>query len=444
MKLTSPHFILLTLFIGLTTLLATHTTPVQADPPLPTGLEGNPTWANVPGTRISTTSANGSSQPHITANSTGNNVLIVYNHESGDNTRDPYYSLSGNNGSTWSTPAPIHTSPGVDSVQANAIYDTSNTAHTVWIEAAPGSFTLSYARQDQWGTPPTTISTALITIADPQIIATDDALHIIWAQKNLPSEPVDIFHAISTDNGDNWTTTGFIGVNEPGTALAPDVAVDDSGDLHVVWEEAIASPPSAEVRYAHGTIAGTTATWSSPIPIAAPPTVSEAREPSIAVDESAIHVAFTNKQTVGVDVLQWSYYTSCTTPCTTPGAWNPLLSISGTSLTVNGLNPFFLIPSLAVSENCTYVYFHGVNPGDDNELIWGVNSCDGWSASARDQVTTESMRAIFPSIINVGEEIFLAYEWVNPDAPTPPNQIYFMRGDLSEDPVILMPIIQRR
>lgn len=445
MKIINPRFLLLVTLIGLTAFIATSYTfsPVAAGTQLepPSELQGNPTWEFVPGTYVSTNSSNGANQPHMASAENSSDVLIAYNHWTGPGTdRDPYFSESSNDGASWSTPAPIFTSAGIDSVQVNVSYDANSVAHAVWLEAAPGNFQLKYAREDQWPGTATTIATALVTIADPKIVVSDSALHIIWAQKNLPADPVDIYHAVSTDNGNNWTTTGFIGFAEPGIALAPEAAVDTSGNLHIVWEES--NPPSAEVRYAFGTVNGATVSWSIPIAIASPPDITEAREPAVAVDGSTVHVTFTNRQTVGQDVFQWAYYANCVMPCNLLGRWNSAQSISGTSLTVNALNPFFLIPSITVSDNCVYIYFHGVNPGDDNELIWGLNSCDGWSESARDQVTATNMRAIFPNIIIVGEEIFLTYEFVNPDSPTPPNQIYFLRGDLSEDIVVLLPIIQ--
>jgi hypothetical protein len=84
---------------------------------------------------------------------------------------------------------------------------------------------------------------------------------------------------------------------------------------------------------------------------------------------------------------------------------------------------------------CSIGYFHGTADGlVDNEIIWGVNSCQGWSQSARDQVTSSNFRSINPSIAEQNNAwLYLVYE-----QGVSTHQIYLHRNIFSD---IYLPVV---
>ncbi|MEJ2749496.1 MAG: hypothetical protein P8183_16570, partial [Anaerolineae bacterium] len=117
--------------------------------------------------------------------------------------------------------------------------------------------------------------------------------------------------------------------------------------------------------------------------------------------------------------------------------WTPTTNpISGQIAGANGTDPLNLVSDIVQWGNCAVTYFHGTLVGGiDNEIVWGVDSCSGWSESLRDQVTTDSVRSINPNL-NVQNNwwLYLAYEQ---GTGTSARQIYLQRTK----PDLYLPVV---
>lgn len=377
-----------------------------------------PTWqTQPPGQLLSTGAPNGADGAVSALAPNSGEILVVYNHRvTGPTNRDPYYTRF--NGQNWSTAAPVTSTPGTDSAQLALTYDDNNVAHLIWEEPNDGLYYKRYAN-GSWSASRLIASASLrlfgtsISARNPQVI------DVAWATRAGPTENPNIYHSRSTNGGNNWSTPVPV-TQSPATSRSPQIVHDASGNLHLVWQERTAAGGD-EIRYAAGL------PWTQPA-VVSPPNLDKARRPALTAWGNSIYLAFTNSLDVGPDSAdQWAYFTRCAGKCNEPARWSTPQNVSGQPVRVNESAPFDLIAEIARHEGCTYIFYHGfVQAVTSNEVIWNVNSCDGWSAGGRDQVTGFNMRGIYPQVVVDGDNIHLVYEWVEGSQ----HQIHYMHGML--------------
>ena len=407
-----------------------------------------PEWTPFPGIEIS---SEGAGIPQLSLAPNGN-LLIVYEHwVSSDVNRDPYAAVSFDGGQSWTDGFPILSSPTVDSLDLDVVYDGNSDAHAVWVERVTGNYQLRYRRMSAanpgvWDTDRTisNIVSSNPLMANPAIFATgNDTLDVVWVeadQNNITNQTADVYHARSVDNGATWTKTGMVYSVVAPISLSPDLFVDSSGIAHVVWQESAPlglydvlyvrsdSPPN------NGSV-----TWTA---IDAPlnsldADIEEAQEPAIAIWNGRIYVTFTD---LHEDDLQTVVLARCTVDCEEIGNW-ALASISGEAVSVNSADPAYVKSQIARNDDTIFVYFHGTDPNlvDDNEAIWGVNQCENWAGSGRDQVTPTNIRSINPALTATTGKLHLAYELVSPGSPDEIHQIHYMSASFDCQYFIYMP-----
>jgi hypothetical protein len=410
----------------------------EAEPAEPEAPNLSPNWS--PEILISTNSPNGAIQPAIKAAPDGHTVTIVYSAVLSGGDHDVYYSQSSDYGqpATWSSPQPIHNSAGgADSLQVRFAYDASNVAHAVWREGNA----LFYKRGNNWGNNNTgaqTLSnpTEVPGASNPDIVASGSAtLDVIWSEGALPNEPnPNIYHKRSINGGAIWSAKKHI-YEGPPTSEFPSLVIAQSGQLHAVWQENLIT--GAVIYYSQGTPSGANVTWSlQPIAISNRSGATSARQPQITARGNTLHVSYTDY--ISQD-QQAVHHLQCSSQCVNINQWIPTNNpVSGPFVGANPSNPFNVVSTITSFRGCTLVYFHGTvsDLPKDKEIIWGVNSCDGWSASVRDQVTATQVRAINPSIVTQNDWwLYLTYE----QAETI-RQVYFVRSK----PDVYLPTIARQ
>lgn len=444
MKARWLYLILLTL---LTTILATQarSNSVSAEPEEPLAPAADPNWEN--GLKISQSSGiTGAILPSISSSNAGGKIIVAYqgiiNNEN-DN-HDVFYTLSSNYGNTWPTKARIHQSAGAisDSSFVDVTITPDNKGHAVWIEEFSNTPRLVYKYENNWGNNATNLITisapAIPTVmAEPRIVAkNNNRLDVVWAQGE-PTTNINIYHAYSTSsNGASWQGISPI-TDTSATSRLPDIAVDASGNYHVVWEE---GPDPTKIYYLRGVPSGNSVNWS----VANAINISQksitngtaATQPKITVEGNTLHVSYTNFVS---KEEQYIHHIQCNSNCSNVGNWSSVSNpVSGQVLGAKALDPFDVISGIAQMGDCTYVYFHGIQGtiSSNNERLWGVNSCGNWAASARDQVTTTSIRAINPTLISANNWwLYMAYEQVSVDSTL--REVYFIRNQ----PSIYLPLI---
>ena len=343
-------------------------------------------------------------------------MTIVYNQEN-SGVLNPYYARSNESGNAWSAPAPVRSSVE-QLLQAIFVYSNGGTAHAFW-RTGSGIY---HAAENQWPGDDNTVRFN----ADPDYqffrpdadFGSDGRLHVVWAEgANLQN----IFHAYSTNGGDAWTVSPALATFTEQSA-APAVAIDASGNVHVVWEELliVGNPPTIrnEVHYRKGTRSGDAYSWSGITSLST--SLSTAKRPAITTDGNVIHVGFSTDVEVGKNVLQAPYYRSFS-----GGSWSAAVDVSsGNPVYVNAASPFFLVPTLATCDGTVYYYYHGADSANGKEKILGVHrpsASSPWSVveSATDGVT----RAVSPSVVCDGGQLHLAFEEIQVGVTA--HQIYY-------------------
>jgi hypothetical protein len=361
-------------------------------------------------------------------------IMIVYNKQMTDlsTDRDPYYVRSTNNGTSWSAPAAIFTSPGEAnrSLQVHFDYAANSVAHAVWSESEK---ILRYAREGTpWISQPLAVAQTGGSVDNPKIIASgSNTLDIVWAQNDGLGPRIR--HTRSNNGGSNWSMIGTL----PGDfdSRFPAFVNGPDGKLHVIWEQDFIEQGVVKsvVMYAQGTPASGNVTWSLPVKISklGNGANKDAERPEIEMVGSSLQVTFTVRRNLSNDT-QFVYLTKCSSGCTNASNWTQLSTpISGQSVAVNADSPTFIVSDLIYARGCLYAYFHGiVGDKEPNEQILGVNHCDNWSSSPRDEVTLPTTQAVNPSYDVSDEWMHLAYERASEQGGENIREIYYIRGEL--------------
>lgn len=428
----------------LTMLLAALPLGLTRAEPEPAATSENPDWITPQQLSVSDQAEK---LPVVAANPNNGNVLVAYSvRDAGtENTDDVVYRASNSygNGGSWTSAQPIHVSPSEDSVQVDLALDGAGSAHAVWVEGAAAH--LVYAPRSDWPTNntsnlPTTISDVAIS-SNPDLVINGNTLDVVWSE----GPPMNVYHARSTNGGATWTSRNLVH-GSPASSFSPSLVVDpgNGNKLYVVWEETAGGIGS--IYYSEGTVSGGSSSWTSAIEISelGEGSLGDSKDfrPKIVWQNGQRQVAYTHVSEVDPD-FQTIYYTRCNNNCTSRSGWAVQQNISGQAVGANATDPFNVYSTMATLSGCTFVYFHGTDSdfSQDNEGIWGVNSCDGWAFATRDGVTDpKQTRSIYPVIVTHPESwLYLVYEQVVNEQ----RRVYFTRGEVEINRGVFLPVVMR-
>jgi hypothetical protein len=164
--------------------------------------------------------------------------------------------------------------------------------YVVWDERAPNGILDIYLAErppaGDW-TQPTHILEPQTPQREPNITAdNENTLHVVGQYTNTEGWG-EVLYTKKTLAGD-WTTPEIIGMY--GMACVPDVAVDDGGNVHIVWQELLSSQPHFYVKKVGSS-------WSTPVEISGE-NVFLREEPHIAIDpQGYAHVVWLEFQVDG-------------------------------------------------------------------------------------------------------------------------------------------------
>jgi hypothetical protein len=204
-----------------------------------------------------------------------------------------YYSTSSDGGATWSTPVNISHTILAESSNSDIAVDNSGNICVVWQDYAMGNWEIYYSTSSDggatWSTPVNISKNARVS-AQPAIAMDNSGnLHVVW-QDNSPTH-WEIYYATSTDGGATWSTPVII-TGDDYISEYPDIAIDSSSNLHVVWQDGI---PNSEIYYAISPDGGTS--WSHLVNISRNPS-SKSELPDITIDnDDNLHVVWDDDAT---------------------------------------------------------------------------------------------------------------------------------------------------
>jgi hypothetical protein len=198
-----------------------------------------------------------SMSPSLTVDSS-NRLHLVWDEFTSGNF-EIFYKRSTDGGATWSTSKNLSSSAG-NSVNAAMAVESPDTIHLVWSDYTPGNFEIYYKKSSNGGGAWTTSKriTWDTGASNFAAIVADSSgnLHVVWGD-DTPGN-TEIYYKKSTDGGTTWTAVKALTSNSGGSQ-APDLSVDVSGNLHLVWSGD--SLYTSEIYYRQSTNKG--ASWAA-------------------------------------------------------------------------------------------------------------------------------------------------------------------------------------
>lgn len=397
---------------------------VQAAGANPVVITADEDWLP-PGTLVSG-SAQGDSP--VLARASNGEMMIVYNQWVGDspNQTNGYYSISNNNGQSWSTPAVISATAGVRQF-VQVTYDRQNKAHAVWVQTpSSSSYRVMYANKPSgggWTTPVvlSTITNLPVPIRQAKIIESQpNVIDIIWDEPvALDAPDTSLWHIRSTNGGTSWGSKTRVIASSVEPEKTAAIEVDRFGNLHVAWEQQTIGG-GFDVYYSR--LPAGSSTWNARVNLTGGTLVAEKGfQPDLEVSDNYINIAILYRNTPQQQLV---YLRRCklTSSCSSSDSWSSLREI-GQFVAVSASDPFNIIPKLVYSDKVLLNYYHGITNGtNNNELLWESSDCADWGSNFLTPITA---RAINPSVVaNNSFTIYLAYERIENDI----HQIYFMSG----------------
>jgi hypothetical protein len=181
-----------------------------------------------------------------------------------------HYSKSNDGRATFEPGITIAEAPdGPAQINPDIGVDDQGIIHVVWEDYAthPSLGNIMYARSDDGGgsfgesvmvDDAVTVSTHQ---ARPQIALDDDGIiHVVWEDYRRDPQLGDVYYSKSTDGG--RTFNDDVLVDDPITVTSrqvnPDIVIDSRGDIHIVWEDYRDNVEMANIYYARSTDGGRT------------------------------------------------------------------------------------------------------------------------------------------------------------------------------------------
>jgi hypothetical protein len=254
--------------------------------------DGGTTWAAPK--RLSWSS--GDTDDPAVASDVSGNVHVVWTDSTPGNW-EIYYRKSADGGATWSAAKRITWTAGQSFNPAVAV-DPSGSLHVVWWGDQTGNWEIYYKKGANGGatwSAAQRLSWSLGASYSPDIAVDSSAyLQVVW-QDDTPGFP-DIFQRKSQNAGSAWTTLKNLS-RTSSYSMDPAIAAGASGRVHVVWYDT--TPGNNEIYYVLSTNGGDTwgtgqrLTW----------TAADSEDPDIAVDSSGkIHVVWDDETSGNLEI----------------------------------------------------------------------------------------------------------------------------------------------
>jgi hypothetical protein len=180
---------------------------------------------------ISNNSGN-SQYPDIAVDSQGT-VYVVWQDDTVGGSGLLYSTLSAGDGN-WSTPQSISGTSSISASPRIAV-DQQGSLHVVWqdsIGGEPGIYWAVRSSDGSWSTPQQITGTSANSSAPDVAVDAQGNPHVVW-EEELAEGNTDIIYATKSDESD-WLTQNIS--NDHEGSASPSIAIDDQGNLHVVWQ----------------------------------------------------------------------------------------------------------------------------------------------------------------------------------------------------------------
>ncbi|MCR4405959.1 MAG: hypothetical protein NUW24_03410 [Anaerolineae bacterium] len=310
-------------------------------------------------------------------------------------------------GGVWSWITPTRVLPAQSPPAALAV-DSNNRLHIAYPNV--GQSGMRYLRRDSngvWGDQKPVYSPSGYTLSTDGTVnqptigiyegSGTTTVHIVWAEiGDTPprSSNFQIVHAFSIDGGTTWTQAQTTEVYSS-TAFSnyPDMVIDQSGKLHVVWEEGSAG---TKIYYSVGTPGSGTVTWLSPTIISG--SLTNCHRSSIALAGNQLLVAW-GRAPEGATQNQDVYYS---TKQLSGGSWLSPTMLLDSRVSLQNIKPFFTSPRIvAANTGRVVIVWDGYKTGGTEDIYFSetmdISDPSAWTEPVN--VSSNSTRSYSPRAV---------------------------------------------
>jgi hypothetical protein len=200
----------------------------------------------------------GDSEAPAIATDSSNTIHLVFHDDTPDWTHDEiFYKRSTNGGTSWTTKR-LTWNPDNSSFPAIFI-DSSDNIHVVWHDESPGNFEIYYRKSTNGGTSWASAKRLTNNSGSSQNpdIAVDSSGNIFVVYNNYIPAQIEIYLKKSTNGGTSWTSKRLTWNLD--NSRRPDIAIDSNDNIFVVWDDK--SPSNTQLLFKKSTNSGTS--WTS-------------------------------------------------------------------------------------------------------------------------------------------------------------------------------------
>jgi hypothetical protein len=248
--------------------------------------DGGATWDNLPKTRNLSNSPGEAFGPSIAITRAGKIRAFIAYH---DNTPGPtqVFFINSKKRARFRQPVNI-TPPGAGAFSPKVALDSNNNIYVVWGGTQGGGRSVIFTRSTDGGstfTQPKEISDSAGAAFDPEIaVDQSDAIDVVW-EGTGPGHSAIMFSR-STDGGDTFSNPKVVSLGS-NDAFEPHIAIDRSGGINITWVEAAGG--GSQLMFARSTNGGST--FSAPLNITSAPG-ADVHKPFIETFRDTIYIAY--------------------------------------------------------------------------------------------------------------------------------------------------------
>jgi hypothetical protein len=176
-----------------------------------------------------------------------------------------YFSNSSDGGQTWSANVKVNTGSNDQTNPKVAVNQAETEIYVVWQDRRRDR-DIYFAKSTNgglgWTDPNIIINDNLTNLRDSPDIAVDSSgtIHVVW--EDTREGNWDIFHSKSSNGGTSWSPNTRVNVPSSADQRRPTLAVDSLGYLYVAWHDNRASAFDYDIYFANSTDGGLS--WSLP------------------------------------------------------------------------------------------------------------------------------------------------------------------------------------
>lgn len=260
--------------------------------------DGGSTWDNLPETRNLSNSPGEAFGPSLAVNRNGQTRVYVTYHDNSTGATQAYL-IRSKKKTKFRAPADITPHNG-GAFSPRVALDSGEGVNIVWGDSKDGGGKVVFVRSTDQGasfTAPVDVSRSSGIAFDPEIaVDSSDAINVVW-QDNAPGQSVVMFSR-STDAGETFSDPKQISTGT-GAAIEAAIAIDGQGRISVAWVDE--SLGHAEAYYARSTDDGES--FSEPIDVSNFP-AGDIHKPTLATFRSTVYLAFQNGDLFGEDSIK--------------------------------------------------------------------------------------------------------------------------------------------